>query len=482
MLFNSIEFLYFLPIVLIVYWALRRSFKLQNVFILIASYFFYGWWDWRLLPLIMFTSLCSWYCGLKIEQSSEDRTRKVFMVINIVVNLIILGFFKYCNFFIDSLVGAFSLFGKGLNITTLKIILPVGISFYTFQALSYAIDIYHRKLQASRDIISYFAYVSFFPQLVAGPIERATNLLPQFFRERKVERSEFFDGLRQMLWGFFKKMVIADTLSSPVTEVFSNHGIYASSTLVLTAFLFTIQLYCDFSGYSDIAIGTSRLFGFNLMRNFNYPFFSRNIAEFWRKWHISLTTWFRDYVYIPLGGSRVSKIKVLRNTLVIYVLSGLWHGPSWTYVMWGLINAFLFFPYILSGRNRKYTGVVAEGKALPSVKESLQMLFTFSLFAFGLIFFRSTTFSDAISYCSEIIDRSFFSIPYFRGQTNVDALMGIAFGAFMLLLEWSNRDKQYGIEFDMKKHPVWNYVVCVTVLALVYCFGVDNSSFIYFQF
>lgn len=482
MLFNSIEFLFFLPIVLIVYWALFRNYKLQNIFILIASYFFYGWWDWRLLPLIMFTSLSSWTCGLLIERSTKDGSRKAFMIINIVVNLVILGFFKYCNFFIESLVDAFSLFGKELNISTLKIILPVGISFYTFQALSYSIDVYHKKLTASKDIISYFAYVSFFPQLVAGPIERATNLLPQFAKERRVERSEFFDGLRQILWGFFKKMVVADTLSAPVSEVFANYGIYASSTLLLTAILFTIQLYCDFSGYSDIAIGTSRLFGFNLMRNFNYPFFSRNIAEFWRKWHISLTTWFRDYVYIPMGGSRVSKVKVLRNTLVIYLLSGFWHGSSWTYVAWGLINAFLFFPLILSGRNKKYKGVIAEGNVFPTFKETLQMICTFSLYAFSLIFFRSATITDAIGYCNSLLDKSLISLPYFRGQTNVDALLGIAFAVFMILLEWINRDKQYGIEFEVKKHPVWNITVCVILLVFVYCFGVDNSSFIYFQF
>lgn len=482
MLFNSIEFLYFLPIVLLCYWILKGRTTLQNTFILVASYFFYGWWNWKLLPLIIFTSFCSWFCSLRIGQTTIKNKKKIYVGINVIVNLLILFYFKYSNFFITSFVDAFTMMGKSINVQTLNIILPVGISFYTFQALSYSIDVYKEKIQPTSNIIIFFAYVSFFPQLVAGPIERATNLLPQFSHNRKIDADTFLNGLRQMLWGFFKKMVIADTLAGPVNEAFANYPIYPASTLILAAFLFSFQIYCDFSGYSDIAIGTSRLFGFNLMRNFNYPYFSRDIAEFWRRWHISLTTWFRDYVYIPLGGSRVPKHLIIRNTFIIYLLSGLWHGPNWTFVFWGGINALLFIPLILTGKNRKHLGIIAENRHLPSLKEWYEMIRTFLLASLCWIFFRAETIADAFHYCQNIVSSSLLSIPRFRGLTNVDALFGMAFIALMLILEWINRNKTYGIEFDSRKHPICNYCLCTLIFILIYCFGVDNSSFIYFQF
>ena len=344
MLFNSIEFAIFLPIVFVLYWfVFNRNLKAQNAFVVAASYLFYGWWDWRFLLLIAFTSTCSWWSGLLIDRFRDSGNKaKWISGGNITLNLLILCLFKYYDFFAESF-GRLFLGGASDNLL-LHLILPVGISFYTFQALSYSIDVYRKKIEPTKDIIQFFAFVSFFPQLVAGPIERATNLLPQFGRTRTFDYHTATDGMRQILWGLFKKIVIADNCAIYVNEVYANFEDYSGSTLLVAAVLFAFQIYGDFSGYSDIAIGTAKLFGIKLMRNFNVPYFSRDIAEFWRRWHISLTTWFRDYVYIPLGGSRCSKAKIIRNTFVIFLLSGMWHGANWTFIVWGAYHALLFLP------------------------------------------------------------------------------------------------------------------------------------------
>lgn len=329
MLFNSIEFLIFLPIVFFLYWYIFKSLKYQNLFIVIVSYIFYGWWDWRFLILIALTTLLSYISGLCIEYYESNRKKqKLICTFNIIINLLILGVFKYYNFFVSNLVLLLNGLGLNINFNTLDIILPVGISFYTFQALSYSIDVYQKKLTASTDIVAFFAYVSFFPQLVAGPIERTTNLLPQFYVNRKFSYNKAVDGCRQILWGFFKKVVVADNCAIAVNSIWSDYTQFDGASLLWAAVLFTFQIYCDFSGYSDIAIGTAKLFGIELMRNFNFPYFSRDIAEFWRKWHISLTTWFRDYIYIPLGGSRCPKHRVMLNTMIIFLVSGIWHGAN----------------------------------------------------------------------------------------------------------------------------------------------------------
>jgi len=324
MLFNSIEFAIFLPIVFILYWFVtNRDLRVQNLLLLVASYVFYGWWDYRFLSLIVFSSIVDYSIGLQMSKTDAQNKRKLLLFASLCVNLGLLGFFKYYNFFIDSFVDAFTFFGHSINPDRLNIILPVGISFYTFQTLSYTIDVYKRKLEPTKDILSFFAFVSFFPQLVAGPIERATNL----------------DGMRQILWGLFKKVAIADNCAVFVNLIFANSADHSGSTLFIGAILFAFQIYCDFSGYSDIAIGTARLFGFNLMKNFAFPYFSRDIAEFWRRWHISLSTWFRDYLYIPLGGSRGSNYVKIRNTFIIFIVSGFWHGANWTFIVWGFLNA-----------------------------------------------------------------------------------------------------------------------------------------------
>ncbi|MDB9955033.1 MBOAT family protein, partial [Flavobacteriaceae bacterium] len=326
MLFNTIDFAIFLPIVFILYWVVNKNLKFQNILIIASSYLFYGWWDWRFLSLILFSTLVDYSVGVLLQKQNNKPKRKILLWFSIIINLGFLGYFKYYNFFLDNFVSAFSLFGIEINQNSLNIVLPVGISFYTFQTLSYTIDIYKRKLEPTKDIIAFAAFVCFFPQLVAGPIERATNLLPQFYKKRVFEYHKAVDGLKQILWGLFKKIVIADNCAQLANEIFNNSSDYSGSTLVLGAIFFTFQIYGDFSGYSDIAIGTSRLFGFNLKQNFAFPYFSRDMGEFWRRWHISLSTWFRDYLYIPLGGSRGGIGMKVRNTFIIFIVSGFWHG------------------------------------------------------------------------------------------------------------------------------------------------------------
>ena len=479
MLFNSIEFAVFLPIVFLFYWfVFNRNLKWQNLFVVVASYVFYGWWDWRFLMLIAFTSLCSWGSGLLIERyRSEPSKAKAISVLNIVLNLLILGVFKYYNFFVTSFAHTFHFSTDGL---LLKVILPVGISFYTFQALSYSIDVYRGKLEPTKDIVQFFAFVSFFPQLVAGPIERATNLLPQFGKPRHFEYDTAVDGMRQILWGLFKKMVVADNCAVYVDQVFSSYSGRSGSTLLLAAILFTFQIYGDFSGYSDIAIGTAKLFGIRLMRNFNVPYFSCDIAEFWRRWHISLTTWFRDYVYIPMGGSRVSKAKVVRNTFVIFLLSGFWHGANWTFIAWGAYHALLFLPLILLGRNRKYTDVVAKGHRLPSLKEAVQMLLTFMLAVFGWIIFRATNITEAWQYVCGLFNKSMFTVPWMDNRHYyIPVMLSIV---VMLVVEWLQREREHAFDLSGIKSHILKFGIYYVMLVALFWFGGHAETFIYFQF
>ena len=484
MLFNSVQFAIFLPIVFLLYWFVfdrfisksKHQLRLQNIFIVVASYVFYGWWDWRFLLLIAFTSFCSWGSGLLIGKAQTKKRAKTWMWLNIVLNLGILAMFKYYDFFVTEFARLFQLSTEGL---LLKVILPVGISFYTFQALSYSIDIYRGKIEPTKDIVAFFAFISFFPQLVAGPIERATNLLPQFLKKREFDYGNAVDGLRLMLWGLFKKIVVADNCAVYVDQVYSSYANQSGSTLLLAAIFFSIQIYCDFSGYSDIAIGTAKLFGIRLMRNFNLPHFSRDIAEFWRRWHISLTTWFRDYVYIPLGGSQVSKAKVIRNTFIIFLLSGFWHGANWTYIAWGAYHAVLFLPLILMGKNRKYLNQVAEGRVLPTWKETGQMLFTFLLVTIGLIIFRSASIGQAWEFVCGIVDKSLFSIPWIYSATYFVPMPFILL--LFLVMEWTGRNKECPLKLN-GANRVLQWFVYVLFVVLVFSFGEASESFIYFQF
>ena len=477
MLFNSLEFFVFLPIVFALYWGIgSKHIKAQNLLIALASYVFYGWWDWRFLSLILFSSLVDYSIGRALGKAEKTSKRKVLLWISICVNLGFLGFFKYYNFFIDSLVSSFTFFGSELSINTLNIILPVGISFYTFQTLSYTIDVYNKKLEPTNNFVGFMAFVSFFPQLVAGPIERATNLLPQFSVKRNFDYNRAVDGLRQVLWGLFKKVVIADNCAKYANMIFNNHTEYNGSTLLLGAFFFAFQIYGDFSGYSDIAIGISRLFGFNLKRNFAFPYFSRDIAEFWRRWHISLSTWFRDYLYIPLGGSRGGTKMKVRNTFIIFIVSGFWHGANWTFIVWGALNAIYFLPLLLANKNRVNTNLVAEGRYLPNLKELGQMAITFFITLIAWVFFRADNVGHAFDYLKGTFNASLFSWVEIFPTT----ILGLL--AIFLVIEWLGRSYEYAIEnVDFMKRPVrWSFYIALIIL--MFAFTGEEQEFIYFQF
>jgi len=478
MLFNSIDFALFLPLVFILYWfATKKNLKLQNALIVIASYVFYGWWDWRFLSLIIFSTLVDYTIGIYLGKETNKNKRKILLWISILVNLGFLGYFKYYNFFLDNFISAFSFFGHPINARSLNIILPVGISFYTFQTLSYSIDVYRKKLEPTADIISFAAFVSFFPQLVAGPIERATNLLPQFYKKRHFNYSRAVDGLRQILWGLFKKVVIADNCAAIVNTIFDNHQDYSGSTLLLGAIFFAFQIYGDFSGYSDIAIGTARLFGFNLKQNFAFPYFSRDIAEFWRRWHISLSTWFRDYLYIPLGGSRGSKSKVIRNVFIIFIVSGFWHGANWTFIIWGALNAIYFLPLLLANKNRNHIEVVAFNKKYPSIKTLLNILLTFGLTTLAWIFFRAENINHAFQYIKGICNTSLFSIPEIRPTDLIILLISF------IGIEWLGRRNQYALEtFGLKWKTPIRICFYYVLIFLIFWFSGNDQTFIYFQF
>ena len=479
MLFNSLDFAIFLPVVFLLYWFIAdKNLKLQNFLIVVSSYVFYGWWDWRFLSLILFSTLVDYSVGVGLSKHDNITKRRALLWISIIVNLGFLGLFKYYNFFLYNFVGAFSFFGIEINANSLNIILPVGISFYTFQTLSYTIDVYKRKLESTKNFIAFAAFVSFFPQLVAGPIERATNLLPQFYKNRTFDYKKAIDGLRQILWGLFKKIVIADNSAQIANEIFNNSGNYPGSTLVLGALFFAFQIYCDFSGYSDIAIGTSRLFGFDLKQNFSFPYFSRDIAEFWRRWHISLSTWFRDYLYIPLGGSRGGNLMKVRNTFIIFIVSGFWHGANWTFIIWGVLNAVYFLPLLLLKKNRINTSIVAKGSGLPTLKEFFQIVFTFSLTVFAWIFFRAENIGHAWSYLSTIFSKSLFTIPHIFGMKIIMLLIII-----LVFVEWLGRESNFAIEhlFNRFNRIVrWGFYLFIIVLIVL--FKIDNQQFIYFQF
>jgi alginate O-acetyltransferase complex protein AlgI len=482
MLFNTLDFAIFLPIVFVLYWFVtNRDLNLQNALIVASSYFFYAWWDWRFLSLILFSTFVDYFLGLKLSKEYRPSRRKALLWISILVNLGFLGFFKYFNFFLDNFISAFSFFGIEIAGNSLKIILPVGISFYTFQTLSYTIDIYRNKLEPTKDFIAFAAFVSFFPQLVAGPIERATNLLPQFYIKRAFDYERAIDGMRQILWGLFKKIVIADNCAEYANLVFNNPADYEGSTLLMGAVFFSFQIYCDFSGYSDIAIGTARLFGFTLMQNFAFPYFSRDIAEFWRRWHISLSTWFRDYLYIPLGGSRGSLWSKVRNTFIIFIISGFWHGSNWTFVIWGALNAIYFVPLLLTNTNRKYLGVVAQGSYYPSFKEVGSILATFGITVFAWIFFRAENIDDAFIYVSGIFSWSLFTIPVFARMTDISNITVLI--CVFLVIEWIGRENLYAIEaLGLKWKRVLRFSFYYAILFLILWFGGDKQTFIYFQF
>lgn len=482
MLFNSLDFAVFLPLVFILYWfVFSKQVKFQNLLIFISSYIFYGWWDWRFLLLILFSSVVDFLIGIRFKKSNQNKHRKKLLWLSIVVNLGTLALFKYYNFFAQNFADAFSLFGQSIALNSLDIILPVGISFYTFQSLSYSIDVYQKKIEPTKDWLSFLCYVSFFPQLVAGPIERAKNLLPQFYELRKFNYNQATDGIRQMLWGFFKKMVVADNCARYVNLIFDSSQDFSGSTLFLGAVLFSFQIYGDFSGYSDIAIGSAKLFGFEFKQNFAFPYFSRNIAEFWRRWHISLSTWFRDYLYIPIGGSKGSQFQGLRNIFMIFIVSGFWHGANWTFIFWGFLHALFFIPLFLFKTNRKFLDVVAYKRILPTPKEFLFISYTFVMVTLAWVFFRADKISEAFTYIKGIFTVSFFSIPEFLSEEKM--LICIFFIAMLTTFDWFGRENNHTLEY-LNKHfskPV-RYVFYYLLVMTIFLFGAKEQPFIYFQF
>ncbi|QEH39769.1 MBOAT family protein [Chitinophaga sp. XS-30] len=478
MLFNSFEFALFLPIVFILYWFVaRNNLVAQNWILLVSSFVFYGWWDYRFLFLLGFSIFLDYFTGLKIENALTRKGKRNWLYISVFFNLGFLGFFKYYNFFIESFAELLSAVGLQPNVWTLQLILPIGISFYTFHGLSYVFDIYNGKTKPTYKFVDYAVFVSFFPLLVAGPIERATHLLPQVSNGRQFNLENAVDGLRQILWGLFKKIVIADGCAIYVNMIFGDYANYNGSTLFVGAILFAFQIYGDFSGYSDIALGVARLFGFELLKNFAYPYFSRDIAEFWRRWHISLSTWFKDYVYIPLGGSKVSKLKVIRNTFIIFLLSGFWHGANWTFIFWGGLNAMYFLPLLLFGRNRTNLDIVAKGKLLPSLRDMYKMGSTFLLVALAWIFFRSENLNNAFAYVAGIFSPTFFTKPEVLPRTLLFAIF------IFIIVEWQGREQPYAIATTgLSWHrPVRWFFYCMLIVTII-VLGSREQQFIYFQF
>ena len=482
MIFNSLEYALFLPLIFGLYWFVaKKHLAWQNILLLGASLFFYGCWDWRFLLLLSFSTFLGYFTGIRIELAGSKGWRKFWFWLSIILNVGFLGIFKYYNFFVTSFADLFNSAGMHLDPSslTLNVILPVGISFYTFHVLSYVIDIYYDRIKSERNIVDFGLFVAYFPLLVAGPIERATHLLPQIQKERQFDYAKAVDGLRQILWGLFKKVVVADGCAEWANMIFDGYTDYSGSTLLMGAVFFTFQIYCDFSGYSDIALGTSRLFGIELLRNFAFPYFSRDIAEFWRRWHISLTTWFRDYLYIPLGGSKGGTWMKIRNTFIIFLVSGFWHGANWTFIVWGALNAFYFLPLMLTNSNRNNLEIVAQGRYIPSFRELFGMLLTFFMAVIGWIFFRANTLDQAIEFIKRMFAKGLFKSPHLPELAD----LSIAFIIFFLIIEWFGREQKYALEklgtrwFTPFRWAFYSFlIVCIIVLS-----G-KEQEFIYFQF
>jgi len=482
MLFNSLSFAIFLPIVFILYWFVTKgNLRLQNILLLVSSYFFYACWDWRFMFLLIFSTLLDFFTGMRIYQAGNRRNKLFWLWLSIGINLGFLGVFKYYNFFAASFADGLSLLGMKVNLGSLNVILPVGISFYTFHGLSYVLDLYKNKIKPEKNFIDYSVFVSFFPLLVAGPIERATHLLPQIRKKREFDYSKAVDGLRQILWGLFKKIVIADNCAEHANTIFNHSADFSGSTHVAGALFFTLQIYCDFSGYSDIALGTARLFGIDLLRNFAFPYFSRDIAEFWRRWHISLSSWFRDYLYIPLGGSKGGTLMKIRNTFIIFLVSGFWHGANWTFIIWGLLNALYIMPSIIFNTHRDNLDIVAKGRYLPTMKDLFSIGLTFGLTVFAWIFFRAADVAHAFSYISRMFTKSLFTIPNFPGFDKIIPLFVLTI--IFLIVEWCGREQQYAIaRLGAKWYKPVRWAMYYAIVIAIFWFGGKEQQFIYFQF
>lgn len=485
MIFNTFPFLlFFIVVFCIYYFFLNENTRRQNILLLIASYYFYGCASWKILPLLVITTLLYYFLGLKIERSKDDGKRSLYTTAGVLFGIGSLAYFKYCNFFITSFTQLFDSIGLQTSLHTFNIILPLGISFYTFRLLSYVIDLNRGKYEATTDFVAFAAYVAFFPCILSGPIDRPNTLIPQLTNKRIFNHDLTIDGLRQILWGLFKKMVVADNIAVVTNEIWGNYPLFSSSTLLLGAILFVFQIYADFSGYSDMAIGIAKLLGFKVTINFKYPLFAMNVADYWRHWHISLTSWLTDYVFMPLNvrwrnwGNPGMILAIVTN----FVLCGLWHGANWTFALFGLYHGLLFIPLILSGTFAKKTKIHLTKSGMPTIKDFGKMVATFTLVTFGLIIFRAESISQFIDYIKHICSPSILKVPKIIGYNNVTMLFSIVFIIMMVTLEWQNKDKEYGLNISALKYRFARYSIYLFLFILVYYFGADASSFIYFKF
>ncbi|MBI4575126.1 MAG: MBOAT family protein [Planctomycetes bacterium] len=475
MAFHSLAFLAFLSIIYLVYWRFSR--RMQNVLLLVGSYVFYGWWDWRFLSLISISSVLDYWAGLRVATEEGRGRRRAWLAVSLVGNLGLLFVFKYLEFGVHSLVLLLGSMGIEADLRVMNVILPVGISFYTFQTMSYTIDVYRRRMEPTRDAVAFLAFVAFFPQLVAGPIERASNLLPQFLRDRAFVAGRATDGLRQMLYGYFLKVLVADNLAMVVDPTYADPSANGWRLLAATYF-FAIQIYCDFAGYSHVAIGCARLFGFDLMRNFAYPYFSRSPAEFWHRWHVSLSTWFRDYVYIPLGGSRGGPVRRRVNVLITFVISGLWHGAGFTYLAWGFIHGVLVALQWWNPGTR--IEKPCEGRWLPRPRDAMAMLLTFHMVGLAWVFFRARDLAHAIGIIHRMA-HDLLAVSAAEGLRDIPARYFLMV-PMVLLIEWMQRNRSHGL--DVARWPGFvRWTVYLGISTVILLKGrIESVPFIYFQF
>jgi len=479
MLFNSPEYFIFLPIVFFLYWFIfKRSTKSQNLLLLLASYFFYGWWSWEFLFLLGASTIINYLFGF-IVSSKNEKLATFFLWIAIITNVGILSIFKYYNFFVNQLQNGSNLIGIHFTPVFLQIGLPIGISFYTFRGLSYIFEIYKNLRKPETNLIGYSIFISFFPLLVSGPIERTTHFLPQVHSKRTFNYIQAVEGCRLILWGMFKKVVIADSIAVYVDDIFNNYTAHSSITLILGAIGFSFQIYGDFSGYSDIALGSAKLFGFELLSNFRFPYFSRDVAEFWRRWHISLTSWFRDYLYVPLGGSKNGKLATIRNVFIIFLISGLWHGAGWNFIIWGAINACGFLPLLIFNRKRIIDkNIVAIDRKLPTTNEVFQMVSTFGFISLSRIFFRNPSIKDAKGYITGIFSK--FQHP---GEFLHYMSIFIYIIPLILIDWWFRKDEK---ELRMVESPFMRYslyiIFSTLIVYLIFMRSGIKNNFIYFKF
>lgn len=493
MTFNSIEFAIFLPSVFILFWKFfSKNKNIQNIFLVVISLIFYALWDNRFLFIILFSIIFNFVSGILIFNQNNINLKRIILWANITINIGLLIVFKYFNFFTDNISFLISFLGLNINLRSLNIILPVGISFFTFQILTYIIEVYRNNLEPTKDIISFALFVSFFPQLVAGPITRAVKLLPQFYNKRVFNLDMAVDGMRQILWGLFKKIVIADNSSRIANEIFSNYSSHSPTTLVMGVIFFSFQIYCDFSGYSDIALGVGKLFGINLMRNFEYPYFSKNISDFWKRWHISLSLWLRDYIFLPIAYKITRMLKNKKifgikpetwsyhiSTFLTMVLCGLWHGSNWTFIVWGTIQALYLMAYrALSSKSKVRFHQSNSEKTVQHISEIIKIIVTFTIVSFSWIFFRSLSISDAFNYINTMITGKIISIPETYGGNII-----ISLALIMFLMEWIQRKKEHGLDFTGTAIPGyirWSTYYCIIII--MFCYGETQEQFIYLQF